>query len=51
MASGEPSRVVRPRAGEVFVVGRKVYGWCQFCDSIIRVNKPLVGGWHLCGGD
>jgi hypothetical protein len=34
--------------GEVVRVGTKLYGWCSDCQSVVRINKPIIGALHLC---
>jgi len=36
------------KASHTFAVGSKVYGVCDECAKVVRVNKPLVGGAHWC---
>lgn len=30
------------------VVGRQLWMVREDCDSLVRVNKPLIGSLHLC---
>ncbi len=32
----------------MFAVGNKLYGICHYCDTTVRVNKPIFGGLHIC---
>lgn len=32
----------------LFIVGNKIYGVCAECDKIVRVDKPILGSFHLC---
>ena len=34
----------------LFKVGNKLYGVCQACGSIVRIDKPIFGDLHLCVG-
>jgi hypothetical protein len=31
-----------------WLVGRKWFGECGYCGSVVRLGKPIVGGLHLC---
>jgi hypothetical protein len=31
-----------------WMIGKKWYGICQYCKSAVRIDKPLIGGFHLC---
>lgn len=33
-----------------WVVGGKWYGRCANCGGVVRINKPIIGGLHFCGG-
>lgn len=33
---------------EILKIGRKIYGWCDGCDSLVRLNKPIFGDMHSC---
>lgn len=33
---------------DLFIVGHKLYGTCAVCNSIVRIDKPIIGGLHLC---
>jgi hypothetical protein len=35
----------------LFVVGHKLFGVCQKCGSIVRLDKPIFGSYHLCKPD
>ena len=37
------------RPGQIVVINRKIYGCCINCHSIVRMNKFLFGGFHVCG--
>ncbi len=37
--------------GEIVETGGKLYGVCQQCGGIVRVNKPFLGDLHLCTPD
>ncbi len=26
----------------------RLYAVCAVCDSLVRINKPLIGGLHVC---
>jgi len=32
----------------LLVAGGKLYDRCVRCDSLVRVNKPLLGSAHIC---
>lgn len=32
----------------LFIVGKKLFGVCTKCKSIVRVNKPIIGSYHIC---
>jgi acetyl-CoA carboxylase beta subunit len=34
--------------GGVVVIGRQVWQKCQWCEQVIRLNKPIFGSWHIC---
>ena len=34
--------------GETVAVGGKILVVCRGCMSVIQVNKPIFGSWHLC---
>lgn len=34
--------------GEVLVIGKRIYGRCAGCDSIVQVNKRILGAMHFC---
>lgn len=34
--------------GEMVVVGNGLYQKCQACEQVVRLNKPLIGSFHLC---
>lgn len=34
--------------GEIVPVGHRLYALCRDCHSLVRVNKPLLGGVHIC---
>lgn len=36
------------RNGELVEVGGRLLARCQRCGSIVRVDKPVLGGIHLC---
>lgn len=36
------------RAGETLIIGSKWYGWCARCEGVSRINKPLIGSFHIC---
>ena len=38
----------RLQAGELIVVNGRRYRICDVCWQIVRVNKPLIGSWHIC---
>lgn len=45
----EPSDNIKPmKLGEFRQFGHKVYLRCLGCGKIVRVNKPLIGSFHLC---
>jgi hypothetical protein len=29
-------------------IGHKLYERCQYCEQVIRINKPLFGSLHIC---
>lgn len=31
-----------------FVVGNALYGRCEMCAKIVRINKWLFGSFHIC---
>lgn len=37
-----------PKPGEVLRVGSKLYVLCSACRCLVRLNKPLIGDWHIC---
>lgn len=38
----------RLRRGEIIPVDGKLYALCRDCGNIVRINKPLLGSFHLC---
>lgn len=32
----------------LFRVGSKLYGICTQCDSVVRIDKPIIGSLHFC---
>lgn len=32
----------------VLVVGKKIYVTCEACETLVRINKPLIGSLHIC---
>lgn len=44
----EEAALKRPKPGDVWTSGGRMYGVCAECASIVRVDKPLIGGWHFC---
>jgi murein DD-endopeptidase MepM/ murein hydrolase activator NlpD len=36
------------RDGRVTVVGNGLYVVCPDCHELVRINKPIFGGLHLC---
>jgi len=36
------------KPGEIKVINGKIYGMCSQCESIVRIDKPLIGSLHLC---
>lgn len=39
------------RKGKLIVTNGKIYGWCEGCDSLVRVNKPILRSIHVCAGN
>lgn len=37
-----------PKVGEFVAVNGKTYTTCANCTKVVRVDKPFVGGLHLC---
>jgi hypothetical protein len=33
---------------KLVTIGKAQYGICAGCDSIVRLNKPLIGDLHIC---
>ncbi len=31
-----------------FRVGNNLFGKCEACSNIVRINKPVFGSLHLC---
>jgi len=38
----------RLKRGEMVVVGNKLMAICKHCRKLIRVDKPLLGSYHIC---
>ena len=36
------------KPGQVVKIGKALYSRCAECDSLVRVNKPILGSLHLC---
>ena len=34
--------------GRLYAVGNKVFGVCAWCEKLVRADKPIVGGLHIC---
>ncbi len=34
--------------GEFIVTDGKIYAICNYCKSLIRLNKPIFGSLHAC---
>jgi len=32
----------------MFVVGNKLMTVCGWCEKVVRVDKPIIGSFHLC---
>jgi len=32
----------------LFKVGSKLYGVCNECSSLVRIDKPIIGSLHIC---
>lgn len=43
-------RTIKERldSGEFAVVGKGLYGCCEGCGKVIRINKPIIGSLHIC---
>jgi hypothetical protein len=46
-----PEQVGRLRRGEILLLGAKAFRLCANCLQVIRINKPVVGSFHLCKPD
>lgn len=33
---------------EIIVIDNKLYGICNKCNRLVRINKPIIGSLHLC---
>lgn len=42
------SESMKIRPGEIVRVGNKLYGVCNDCHGIIRIDKPIFGSLHIC---
>lgn len=31
-----------------FIVGNKLMGVCAGCGKIVRIDKPIIGSFHIC---
>jgi hypothetical protein len=31
-----------------FLVGKRWFGICHYCSSAVRLDKPIIGSFHLC---
>ena len=43
-----PKKINSLMGGEVVEVIGKHYSRCFDCDSIVRVDKPIFGSFHIC---
>ena len=43
-----PKKIKSLMNGEVVEVMGKHYSRCFDCDSIVRVDKPIFGSFHVC---
>lgn len=39
-----PSRL----PADFFVLNGKIYGICAGCEKLVRIDKPIIGSFHLC---
>lgn len=39
---------IEPEVGEAIKIKGKLYTRCPKCNTIVRVNKPLIGDLHVC---
>lgn len=44
----EPRVLALPAHGQVLVVGKRLYAKCDECNSLVRLNKPILGCLHIC---
>ncbi len=43
-----PAELKRMAFGAIVPINGKVYGVCQKCRWVVRVDKPFVGSLHVC---
>ena len=34
--------------GGRWLSGGKIFGTCEMCEKVVRLDKPLIGSMHLC---
>jgi len=42
------NEMLRLQSGKAIVRGHKIYALCESCETVVRINKPLVGSMHVC---
>jgi hypothetical protein len=40
--------LVPPLPGVAFTANGKLWAVCADCDTLVRLDKPLIGSLHLC---
>lgn len=43
-----PEQLAQLAAGKPIWLGNKAFQICRGCRTVIQLNKPLFGSWHLC---
>jgi hypothetical protein len=48
MKKRDVGEVVKLEPGEVVQIGKGIYMRCAICNTLIKVNKFLLGSTHAC---
>ena len=46
--SDRKAALIRLKPGQIVAVNGKIYGRCEDCEDIVRVDKWLIGSLHYC---
>jgi hypothetical protein len=48
MKAAAEATLIDLKPGQVIAVGGKLYGRCADCQSLVRVDKWILGSLHYC---